>query len=688
MFIVIDLFCGAGGTTTGFAEAQLANNLLSKFHVGPDYKNEGFQKICKIIACVNHDHKAILSHWANHPDVKHYEEDIRSLELTDLVNLVNFYRKKYPNAYVILWASLECTNFSKAKGGLARDADSRTLAETLYQHWDSEKGEFIHGDSYIQLLQPDYVMIENVVEFLDYGPLRPKIKNGKPVMIKNKHGEEVPGYEPIPERKGEYFEEWKAGINALGYTNEWTQINSANHGAYTSRNRLFGVFMKEGLSNVWPLATHEKKLKTKTKGLQKWKAVKDVLDFSDEGTSIFNRKKDPADKSLERVLAGLIKFVAKGDKSFITKYYSGKPAGKNISVEGPAGTITTIDGQALVQPLFISKYNGGNPESRNTSLDEPCRTITVENRHALVQGEFIVQRNTGEPQSKIVDVNGPARTITGTGGNQDLVQPEFLLQNYAANSKGDNVFPVDQPGRTVTTRDATQLVQPKFLDVQFGNGYSSSIEKPAPTLTTKDRCSLVEAKFFMDKQYSGYKNNQSIDVPAGTILTNDKHALVKCEPFLMPTNFSNIPKSIEEPSPTITADGHYHYIVNPGWHGNPTDVTQPCPVIIARQDKSPLSLITAETGEFAIPVYDTDSEVMIKIKIFMSVYGLVDIKMRMLKVNELLKIQGFPPGYRLSGSQKDQKKFIGNSVVPLVPQRWIESLAVHLIEENIYKLAA
>jgi site-specific DNA-cytosine methylase len=138
LFLVIDLFCGFGGTTLGFMKSKLAY----------------------VMACVNHDPLAIESHWLNHPDVEHFEEDIRTLELTKLIRLVNIYRAFYPNAKVILWASLECTNHSKAKGGLSRDADSRTLAD--------------HLPRYIKALDPDYVQIENVVEFKIWGPLEIK----------------------------------------------------------------------------------------------------------------------------------------------------------------------------------------------------------------------------------------------------------------------------------------------------------------------------------------------------------------------------------------------------------------------------------------------------------------------------------------------------------------------------------
>ena len=131
-FLIVDLFCGAGGTTTGFEQAQIDGS-----------------KICQVIACVNHDRNAIESHAANHPHTKHFFEDIRVLSMKDLSEHVRNMRAIYPEAKLILHASLECTNFSKAKGGQPRDADSRTLAD--------------HLDRYIIVLSPDYITIENVV---------------------------------------------------------------------------------------------------------------------------------------------------------------------------------------------------------------------------------------------------------------------------------------------------------------------------------------------------------------------------------------------------------------------------------------------------------------------------------------------------------------------------------------------
>ncbi|KAA5532685.1 DNA cytosine methyltransferase [Taibaiella lutea] len=669
-FLVVDLFCGAGGTTQGFSMT--------------DGK-------AKVIACVNHDPIAIKSHWANHPEVAHFEEDIRTLHLAGLKHIVRHYRRKYPKAKLILWASLECTNFSKAKGGQPRDADSRTLADFL--------------DRYILAIKPDYVQIENVVEFMSWGPLDAK---GKPVSRKN----------------GTDWNRWRNRLCSYGYRDEWKQMNSADFGAYTSRNRLFGCFAKEGLPIVWPEPTHSKKVSESTElfdtPLKKWMPVKDVLDFSDEGKSIFRRKKELSPKTFDRIYAGLIKHIAGGKENFILKYNSTTSAGVHHppSTDAPCPTIAC---QNRLGVAFISKYFSGDPDGKNISVEGPAGTIKCIDSQALVQASFISQRNSGDPESKIVDIEGPARTLTSTGGNQDLIQAAFLHAYYG---NGDNNSSVNEPAPTIPTKDRCALVHPNYLVNYHHSSSTNDINDPCPTLTCKDKLSIIHPQF-LDKQYGGADNHQSLEQPAGSILANDKHCLVSTQHFIdrnfsgggqhqsveqpagalmtvpkmnivtafvMNTNYANTPTSIEQPAPTITANRKWAYLVNPSWGGANGSIDKPCPVIVARQDKAPLYLINAETGQIAIQVYDDDLPIVVKIKEFMALYGIVDIKMRMLKVVELLKIQGFPADYKLHGNQTDQKKFIGNSVVPHVVMAWTNRMTLAINElslqrSNIKKVA-
>lgn len=114
--LYIDLFCGAGGTTTGIEAAQLYG-----------------VKCAKVIACVNHDPKAIESHAANHPDTLHFTEDIRTFELNPLVEHLVKMKKLYPNSKTVLWASLECTQAEQKKfiGNAVEVHMSRALCEAL-----------------------------------------------------------------------------------------------------------------------------------------------------------------------------------------------------------------------------------------------------------------------------------------------------------------------------------------------------------------------------------------------------------------------------------------------------------------------------------------------------------------------------------------------------------------------------
>ena len=77
-YIFVDLFCGAGGVTTGIEQAT-----------GPDG-----EKLAHVIACVNHDEEAIASHMANHPESLHFTEDIRTLDLTEVGKAVKLARKR------------------------------------------------------------------------------------------------------------------------------------------------------------------------------------------------------------------------------------------------------------------------------------------------------------------------------------------------------------------------------------------------------------------------------------------------------------------------------------------------------------------------------------------------------------------------------------------------------------------
>ena len=528
--LYIDLFCGAGGTSSGVNSARLDG-----------------RQCAQVVACVNHDKNAIASHAANHPEALHFTEDIRTLELSPLVAHLQECRRTYPDALVVLWASLECTNFSKAKGGMPRDADSRTLAEHLFR--------------YIEAINPDYIQIENVEEFMSWGDVD---ENGKPLSMD----------------KGKSYTRWVRNIKKYGYNFEHRILNAADYGAYTSRKRFFGIFAKKGLPITFPEATHSKEGATSLFGtLEKWKPVRECLDFEDEGDSIFGRKKPLVEATLERIYAGLIKFVAGGKDAFIVKYNSvNKKTGKHVP----------------------------------PSIDEPCPTVATQNRLALAKVSFLSKQFSGDPMSKNVSVDAPAGTIT-CKDHHAIISAERFIVNYRFNNTGHSI---EDPSPTICTVGQIGVASCQFIDMQYGNGTPISTEEPANTVTTTPKFNLVTVK--------------------------------------------------------------RHYLLNPQYNSAGGSVDKPCFTLIARMDKMPPYLVATETGEAAIEVYPTDSPMTVKIKEFMALYGIVDIKMRMLKIPELKKIMGFPEDYVLVGTQAEQKKYIGNAVEVTIARRWCEALCAKI----------
>lgn len=527
--LYIDLFCGAGGTSTGVEHATING-----------------KKCAKVIACINHDANAIASHAANHPTALHFTEDIRTLDLAPLVAHVKCQKELHPDSCLVLWASLECTNFSRAKGGLPRDADSRTLAEHLFR--------------YIEALHPDYIQIENVEEFMSWGEMDEK------------------GH-PISKDKGKSYLRWVKNVCRYGYHFDWRILNAADYGAYTSRKRFFGQFVMHGLPIAFPEATHAKCIEKyehslfNADNMQPWKPVREVLDLNDEGESIFGRKKPLVEKTLERIYAGLIKFVAGGKEAFLVKWNSMK------------------DG----------RYKA-------PSLDEPCPILPCRNALAYTKVQFLSKQFSGDPSGKNISIEEPAGTIT--------------CRDHHA-----------------------------FISAHYGNGFNTSIDEPAQTLTCKDRLGLVTSNFIVN-EYSGGGQLSDMNNPCPALLTTPKQKVVSVQ-----------------------------YLMNPQFASQGGSIDNPCFTLIARMDKMPPYLISTKEG-LAIKVYDTDTPATVKIKEFMALYGIADIRMRMLRIPELKRIMGFPTDYKLVGTQAEQKKFIGNAVEVNMAKALCEALYKELNKQK------
>jgi DNA (cytosine-5)-methyltransferase 1 len=446
-----DLFAGGGGTTTG----ALAVNRV------------------KVMWALNHSKEAIYTHQLNHPETTHYHADIRDMDEHKLCKVDG------------LWASLECTNFSNAKGGLPREGDSRTLAWELVR--------------YITWCRPKYIIIENFREFLSWGPLDSKGK-------------------PVSRDKGKEFIKWVNYVKNLGYPNyDKAILNSADFGAYTARKRLFLIFSNVGCEISFPKPLLKK---------SQYKACKEKINLENTGDSIFGRKKPLAEKTLQRIAAGIRKFYP--EMAHVMQYYGNGYNGQSINK--PLNTITTKERHGLIQ--FVANYSYNN---KGSSLDGPLATITTKESHALVQ--FGVQFNNNCDGT---DLNKPLKAITTVNKHAlaSIESNQFITEYYGRDSA---INSIDDPLRTITTAQRhalTTLEKKQFVSDHIWGSNNQDIEQPLNSVLTKESKQLVtvdhsddkdrEEKFqFITKYFSGvpWQKNDSIDAPLSTITTVNRHAL-------------------------------------------------------------------------------------------------------------------------------------------------------------------
>lgn len=590
--IVVDGFCGIGGVTSGFEDL-------------PNFK---------VIACINHWDVAIETHQANHPDCLHLLEDFRSADIQILRYMIDEVKKGNPSVKVHLWLSLECTNFSNAKGGMSRDADSRTLAD--------------HAPRYFIELKPDVIWIENVKEFLLWGPMIPKViayVNGKkkpvfvplgepeiefytyliekgvdglqcPLITDKKKKTVGPWMIPDPYRKGEDFDRWKAEVCGLGYQSEHRIINCADHGVPQHRVRLFMQFTGFGLPAVWPIKTHDKKGRN---GLPKWVPVRGCLDLEDEGESVL---------------------------SFVTQ------KGKLVPRIKSEATITRLmegcDRHVLAndEQQWIVKYLSNSPETGTNagqSLNETSPTATAQPRLAIAT--------------------------------------THMIDHYFGNGY---TKPVSDPAGVSGTKDGISLHCVQFLSTYHSTGHGTPLSNTAPAVMTKDKHPLVSTHF-VDMQYGSGQQNKSIDETSGAILGNPKQRLVEVDRLILDTQFNNSAHSLDQPARTQTANRKHFYLVNFQWFNKGfSTLENPANTLVASMGKVPNYLLVLETGELALEIFPHDPPHYVKLKKFMAERGIIGINMRMLNDIELLKIMSMKANLKLHRSSTKNKKMIGNAVPP------------------------
>jgi len=403
--LVVDSFAGGGGASTGISLA------LGR----------------SVDIAINHDAEALAIHAINHPDTRHYCEDVFAVDPVDACE---------GRPVALMWLSPDCKEHSKAKGGKPRDKNIRGLA------WVAIK--------WAQLVAPRVIMLENVEEFQLWGPL-------------------LESNQPDPERKGETFREFVGQLEVLGYQVEWRELRGCDYGAPTIRKRLFLIARLDGQPIVWPEPTHghPKSEDVLCGRLFPWIPTHHHLDFSLPTTSIF--EKEYAESTMARIFKGLKKWVIEAEEPFII-YRGEEMASAFLTEHANASQQRTFDIQeplrtqcaevkgghfAQVTAYLAKHYTGavGSP------VTAPLHIITTVDHNALVVSHLEKFYSTASGASMC----NPLPTIT-SGGNHIAEVRTFLCKYYGQGGQDQDIR---SPLHTITTKGRFGLVEVHGVDYQI-----------------------------------------------------------------------------------------------------------------------------------------------------------------------------------------------------------------------------
>jgi DNA (cytosine-5)-methyltransferase 1 len=389
-----DLFCGAGGTSTGLKQA--CDDL----------------GITVELTAINHWKVAIDTHTKNHPAARHLCTSIDNINPRSLFNEGGLH---------LLWASPECMHHSCARGGKPINDQSRATAWCILRWADA--------------LCPPVILVENVPEFADWAPLDGRGR-------------------PIKRLKGKTFLAWVQALESLGYRVGWRVLCAADYGDPTTRRRLFVQAVRGRRKIVWPDPTHAREIELDLlNDLKPWRPAREIIDWSIQGTSIYDRKKPLSEKTLRRIMVGLKRY---GLRPFIVPG-KGRDEQRLNSSDEPVPTVTAQGHIDLATP-FLVRMKGTSTAS---SIDAPLPTVEAGSVKHYLAEPYLVQVAHGEngpSDGRIRSVSDPLPTICGNRGNWAVCEP-FIVKFNGAGSARSCAEPLD----TITTKDRFGLAMPGIV---------------------------------------------------------------------------------------------------------------------------------------------------------------------------------------------------------------------------------
>lgn len=475
--LAIDSFAGGGGASTGIEAA-----------IG---------RPCDL--AINHDPAAIAMHKANHPETKHACENIWEVDPRQACA---------GRAVGLAWFSPDCTHFSRAKGTKPLKKEIRGLAWVVIR--------------WAKSVRPRVILLENVQEFQTWGPLG---EDGR----------------PDKGRSGETFRAWLAQLVDLGYQVEFRTLVAADHGAPTTRKRLYLIARCDGRPIVWPNETHGEGC------ANPWRAASEVIDWSLPCPSIFERKRPLAEATMRRIAAGIRRYVVGAADPFILTYY-GQSIGRESAA--PLPTVTSRDRFALVTPFIVR--HGHYSTITGAGLRPGCGAGTFR----------------GQPLSK------PLATVCAT--NDKHVVVPVIVKHFGGGPNGKPAPPISVRGPlgAITAVDHHGLVA-AFMTKFYGTSTPMSAPLPTVTANAKGGGHLAEVRAFLLKYHGGERHaarGQQLSLPLRTVDTANRFALVEVHGERY--QIVDIGMRMLQPHELFAAQGFpSDYIICPEYNGKPLTKT-------------------------------------------------------------------------------------------------------------------
>lgn len=425
---IVNLFCGMGGDELGIRDAVYVDLKMT-------YKG----------LSINHWDVAVATMRANFRNVKTLDCKIEEAVPGDLV--------PWGTDVHLLWASPSCTHHSRAKGGKPRDNQLRSQPEYVIT-WASQ-------------VRPRVIIVENVPEFIEWGPLDGEAK-------------------PDKAHKGETFKAWVKIIESLGYNVEHRVLCCADYGDATSRRRFFLVAVRRDVGvPVWPERTHG----DHEPGLPQWRGAGECLDLENLGRSIFGRQKPLAEKTLARLADGARK-------------YWGLDLTTDMLVKACA------PGRKL-KPFIVRIDRSTSVED----IDRPVSTVLAGGgHHALVQAKPFIAKMRHNATHAPVDE--PLTTVSAGGGHHAVCS--LVCDHFS----GGKLEPLDRPLKTQPTHDRSSMVT--LVLGQHGAAACRPATKPIPTVACKGAVRKFEP-IVIDNANGGIIRGSH--EPLNTVTLKDQHMM-------------------------------------------------------------------------------------------------------------------------------------------------------------------